>query len=189
MFEKYMILTRGFKNIVEHGEALGFELNVRIPYYRGVWLAVISGFELSVDGEAFTHEQMKVRYKGVTYTMPELAAEEGAHWDHGDALTLLVPTPHRAPGLQMHSAKPAIDATRFDPVQLTVQHRSAGGSGRGRSVQDVARVRGCFVERQQRGSRARETFSQFRQRCVTDVIVLSLVHPRERLRQRDSSGG
>ncbi|MBC2666706.1 hypothetical protein H7F51_14385 [Novosphingobium flavum] len=91
MLEKHMVVTRHFNNVYDDGVATGFRLGVRIPYYRGVWLAVISRFELTVDGDAFAPDTLRVAYKGEEYSMEELAVAETVHWDFGDVLTLIAP--------------------------------------------------------------------------------------------------
>ena len=34
--EKQVIQSVGFRNIEENGEIVGFQLKIRLPYYRGV---------------------------------------------------------------------------------------------------------------------------------------------------------
>ncbi len=37
--EREVIQSVGFRNIVENGEVTGFQLKIRLPYYRGVFLS------------------------------------------------------------------------------------------------------------------------------------------------------
>jgi len=97
MFDKYMVLTRGFQNVSENGQATGFQMKVRITYYRGVFLALIGGFEVTVDGETFKPEQIRFTIGNRTYTMDELAKEERARWPFGEPATLTI---HKPGGLQ-----------------------------------------------------------------------------------------
>ena len=46
MLDVPMIQTRGF-----HNREGGFDLRVRLPYYRGLWTSLIEGATVSVDGE------------------------------------------------------------------------------------------------------------------------------------------
>ena len=50
--KSHVIQTKGFKNVGE-GDASGFQVAVRCPYYRGIWASLIEGAELTVDGETF----------------------------------------------------------------------------------------------------------------------------------------
>jgi hypothetical protein len=93
MFDKYMVLTRGFQNVRENGQIVGFEMKVRITYYRGVFLPLVSGFDVTVDGEKFKPEQLRFSYGGKSYTMEEMAKAETVHWDFGDPATLMVLKP------------------------------------------------------------------------------------------------
>ncbi len=90
MFDKYMVPTRGFQNVVENGQITGFQMLVRINYYRGVYLALIAGFDVTVDGEHFKPEQLRFSIANRTYTMEELAKEEKVRWGFGEAATLTV---------------------------------------------------------------------------------------------------
>jgi hypothetical protein len=93
MFDKYMVLTREFQNVIENGQITGFQMKVRITYYRGVYLALIGGFEVTVDREKFRPEQMRFSIAGRTYTMEELAKAETVRWPFGDEATLIILKP------------------------------------------------------------------------------------------------
>lgn len=100
MFEKYIICTRGFKNVIQNGEAAGFQLDVRISYYRGIPLSCVEGFDVTVDGELFGLDRMRYAIGGRTYTMAEAAEAVDVRWPFGDPLTLLIRKPGGlAPGL------------------------------------------------------------------------------------------
>ena len=53
MIEYDIIQTRGFHNIEENGEIIGFQLCFRLKTYRGVWLSMLRPEDLIVDGEVF----------------------------------------------------------------------------------------------------------------------------------------
>ena len=90
MFEKYMIMTRGFKNVRNNRDTIGFQLNIRTTYYRGVYLALITGLEVSVDGEVFKPEQLRVSFGGRDFTLDEMTREETARWTFGEPATVTV---------------------------------------------------------------------------------------------------
>ena len=48
--EKQVIQSVGFRNITEDGKITGFQLKVRLPYYRVVYLSQIKPGHLIVDG-------------------------------------------------------------------------------------------------------------------------------------------
>ena len=48
MLDTQMIQTRGFRNT-----AGGFQVRLRLPYYRGVWTNLLVGAAIAVDDESF----------------------------------------------------------------------------------------------------------------------------------------
>ncbi len=97
MFEKYMIYDKGFRNVEKDGEITGFQVGVRITYYRGVVLAVIGDFKVTVDGIAYTKDQMTFTVNGNTYTFKEMIGKTDEHWDFGDVAYLTVLRPGGLP--------------------------------------------------------------------------------------------
>lgn len=93
VFEKYMILTRGFKNVHQDGNIVAFQLQVRITYYRGIPLSCVEGFDVTVDGETFTPANIRYSIAGRTFTAAEAAQAGTVRWAFGDPLTLLVSKP------------------------------------------------------------------------------------------------
>jgi len=45
----YNLLQRGFKNVTENGQVVGFQVMIKTAYYRGVILSLIQDLELVVD--------------------------------------------------------------------------------------------------------------------------------------------
>jgi hypothetical protein len=93
MFDKYMVMTRGFQNVTHTGEVTGFQMRVRITYYRGIFLPLLSGFDVTVNGEKFRPEHMRFTLGNHTYTFEELGKAEKVHWDFGVPATLTILKP------------------------------------------------------------------------------------------------
>jgi len=93
MFNKYMILTRDFRNVGESGRLTGFQVKIRIPYYRGVTLSLVDKIDLTVDGEAFSMEQMTFSAGGRTYNFNDLAKTTNTEWAFGEPAILTVSKP------------------------------------------------------------------------------------------------
>jgi hypothetical protein len=93
MFDKYMVTSRGFQNVSAGGQITGFQMQVRITYYRGVFLPIVAGFEITVDGEKVPPEQIRFGLGGRNYTPEEMAKAETVHWDFGTPATLTVLRP------------------------------------------------------------------------------------------------
>lgn len=93
MFDKYMVMSRGFQNVIQNGQIVGFQMKVRITYYRGIFLPLLSGFDVTVDGEKFKPEQVRFGLGNRTYTFDELGKAEKVHWDFGAPATLTILKP------------------------------------------------------------------------------------------------
>lgn len=88
MFEKYLIMTRGFKNVSRNGKATGFQVKIRIPYYRGVFLSLVDNLQLTVDGETFPRDKLRISVGGRSFTIDEMENATNARWFFGDPATL-----------------------------------------------------------------------------------------------------
>jgi len=93
MFEKYMICTTGFKNLSDNDQLTGFQLKVRITYYRGIPLSCLERFDVTLDGEHFGPDNMKYSLGARTFTPAEAANAIDARWFFGDPLTLTISRP------------------------------------------------------------------------------------------------
>lgn len=88
--EREVIQSVGFRNIKEDGKITGFQLKVRLPYYRGVFLSQIMPGTLIVDGERFGKEDIVWNIKGEDYTLEELKHDWNTQWDVTKPATLKV---------------------------------------------------------------------------------------------------
>lgn len=93
MLEQDVIQAKGFKNVMRDGEAVGFEVAVRTPYYRGIWASLLEGAEVTVDGEAYSSERTRWTIGGKTYTAEELAEATDVRWPFEEPATLTVDKP------------------------------------------------------------------------------------------------
>ena len=93
MYETQMILTRGFQNIYENGQAMGFQILLKTAYYRGSFLDLIGAIEINVDGTKYARDQLRLGVNGRTFTMEEAGRVENVHWDFGTAMIVTVLSP------------------------------------------------------------------------------------------------
>ena len=102
MFEKYMICTQDFQNVSSNGQVTGFQVKIRINYYRGCYLSMVDALRLVVDGQEYPTSQMtfsipergpSIKSAVKTYTFAELAKATTVRWFFGDAATLTVTRP------------------------------------------------------------------------------------------------
>lgn len=90
MFEKYMIVEDGVKNLHENGNTTGFQLHARLPYYRGVSLSMVQEIEVSVDGETLPQDRVDITIHGNTYNLQQREDELDDRWEMGEVATLTV---------------------------------------------------------------------------------------------------
>ncbi len=93
MLERPAIQQRGFRNVRQNGQIIGFQVRYRSTYYRGVWLSLSLGFQVTVDGEKFPMEQTTVTFGGKTYTQEEMKKISNVQWPNYEAAILTVAKP------------------------------------------------------------------------------------------------
>ena len=91
--EKQVIQSVGFRNIKENGEIVGFQLKIRLPYYRGVFLSQLRPGTLFVDGERFERQDIIWNINGEDYTMDEMAVDFKTHWNPTKCAVLKIKKP------------------------------------------------------------------------------------------------
>lgn len=76
LFEKYILCDEGFRNIYspEHpdGPAIGFQLKIRVPYYRAPRLSLIYKITVKVDGKEYSPDKFRFTTHHGTFTMDEM---------------------------------------------------------------------------------------------------------------------
>ncbi len=93
MFEEPIIQSRGFVNVGEPGARTGFQLQMRTPYYRGVWLSLVEGAEVTVDGERHTRDEISWTIQGQTCANSELGDQHDRRWPYEEPAILTVTRP------------------------------------------------------------------------------------------------
>lgn len=93
MLAPYTLLSRGFQNVKQNNQIIGFQVLVRIAYYQGIPLPKIGNFEAEVDGEKFGVDKMLFSVGRGTYTYEETAKAEDVRWNYGDLMTLTILKP------------------------------------------------------------------------------------------------
>ncbi len=93
MLEKEVIQEFGFRNVCKNGQIVGFQVRYRSCYYRGVWLSMSLGFDVAVDGEKFSRDQITVTIGGKSYTQEEMKKIGNVQWPISEAAILTVAKP------------------------------------------------------------------------------------------------
>lgn len=90
MFEKHLLQTQGFRNVVEDGTVIGYEFRMRLSYYRGIALAIIAGLRVRVDGAPVDLDRIRLIVGERHFTLEEAAREERVRWELNQAITVRV---------------------------------------------------------------------------------------------------
>jgi len=93
MFDKYLIGENGFRNVAEDGSVTGFQIQVRITYYRGLGLSMVEGFDINVDGKQFPRAAVSFTLRGRTFTFRQMETEYDERWEMGEWAQLTLPLP------------------------------------------------------------------------------------------------
>jgi len=93
MLEKQNIQSRDFKNVLEGGEIVGFQIPFRATYYRGLWLTQLRPATVTVDGEKFEGNQITWTINGKKYEQVELANYPDVNWNIQDLAIFTVRKP------------------------------------------------------------------------------------------------
>lgn len=91
MFDKYIVCPYGLRNVIsETGHLEGFELKIRIPYYRGVPLSCVDSLEVTVGGETFRNDRIRFTVASGSFMMDEMATVADKRWNFDEDATLKV---------------------------------------------------------------------------------------------------
>ena len=90
MLELDLIQSRGFHNLYENGKITGFQFNVRLTYYRGIFLSQLRPQKVVVDGEVFPREDVIWCLNGSDHTYEEMKTNSEVHWGPLSPATLKI---------------------------------------------------------------------------------------------------
>ena len=90
MYDKAMIVGEEFRNVKDGETVTGFQVGMRIPYYRGVVLSLLDNTRLAIDGEMIPHERISLTISGKTLPLTELENDPVTKWEFGDVGILTI---------------------------------------------------------------------------------------------------
>ena len=100
MFDKYLICTDGLRNVIsETGTIEGFEMKIRIPYYRGVPLSVVDEIKINVGGgvggepETYYNDDIRFTVASGSFMMSEMSTVATKRWNLDEDATLKIYKP------------------------------------------------------------------------------------------------
>lgn len=79
-----ILCEQGFKNVVNDGKAVGFQVRVLISYYRGIPFSLIGDYDVEVDGVHYGPDLISFSADGITfYELKELGGHIDDVWEFG----------------------------------------------------------------------------------------------------------
>ena len=93
MFDRFILSDKSFRNLYEKGERVGFIVNARISYYRGIPLSMVHDVKVTVDGETFGTDAMTFVVNGRRYTFKEMNEISNVNWHFGDYMRIEISKP------------------------------------------------------------------------------------------------
>ena len=117
---KYVLCEDGFENRIEDGQITGFNVKMRIPYYRGVPLSLIKDLLVVIDGVEYGRDKLRFHVGGLCFTPDEMKTVVRHRWEFGEKATVEVLKPGGlAPGKHRVEAYAALRITYMPRAELT----------------------------------------------------------------------
>jgi hypothetical protein len=91
VLERELIQSRGFRNVQEGTDTVGFEIALRMPNYRGLWGSLIDGAAVTVDGREWSREEPRWTLQGRTFSIEELRRSTDVRWQLDELATITLP--------------------------------------------------------------------------------------------------
>lgn len=83
MFDKYIVVEDTLRRTADGGS-----IEVRMPYYRGLFLSMVEAVDLTIDGLAVPAADTTFTVHGNTYPFPELPGITDDRWEMGEPAVL-----------------------------------------------------------------------------------------------------
>lgn len=93
MYETHILTDVGCRNIWEAGKKVGFAVNIKINYYRGLPLCCVDEISLWIDGEKLDPDTMYVQHRGKEFPYKEILSDDfptDFYWVFGEFLQVVI---------------------------------------------------------------------------------------------------
>lgn len=88
---KQMLLPEDVEDVIVNGVPVGFNVKLRIPYYRGVCLSLIEDITIKYDDEVYGKDVLTFTTKDGTFRFSEMETITSHRWEFGEKATVFVP--------------------------------------------------------------------------------------------------
>ncbi|THF75221.1 C-glycoside deglycosidase beta subunit domain-containing protein [Cohnella fermenti] len=93
MYDNHILTDVGCRNVWENGKKVGYGVNLKINYYRGLPLCCVDEIALEVDGEKVDPADMVVQHRGREYPYLEILKDDfptDFYWVFGEMLRVVI---------------------------------------------------------------------------------------------------
>ena len=85
MYDSFLVRKDSLQNVCKDGEVVGFKFAVQLANYRGIYLSLVNGFYVNMDGVEYDQDDLTLEaYGQPPRTMTELSKAVWEHWDLQD---------------------------------------------------------------------------------------------------------
>jgi hypothetical protein len=92
VYDKYLLVDGSARNVFDGEDTVGFEVDARIAYYRGLGLSMVEDVSLSVDGNVYPREDTTFTVHGNTYRLDDMETVVDDRWGFTEKATIRVQT-------------------------------------------------------------------------------------------------
>ena len=89
-FEDRVLREDGFYPILINGKSVGFNLDLRINYYRGLPVSSVEEIRLEIDGEEIPQDKILVSVNGKLFAIKQLKELYAEYWGIKTPMHLLI---------------------------------------------------------------------------------------------------
>ena len=93
MYETHILTDAGCRSVWEAGKKIGYAVNIKINYYRGLPLCCVDEISLWVDQEKVDPATMYVQHRGREYSYEEIRSDNfptDFYWIFGEPLRVII---------------------------------------------------------------------------------------------------
>ena len=86
LLEQELIQLRVFRNVIESGKIIGFQIPFRLTYYRGLWASMLRPATVTINGEIYSEKQIYWTIDGKKIEQDDLETDVNTHWNSRDVI-------------------------------------------------------------------------------------------------------
>jgi len=93
MYDAHILTDVGCRSVWEHGKKVGYCVNLKINYYRGLPLCCVDEISLWVDGQPVDPAKMVVQHQGKEYPYLDILKDDfptDFYWIFGEMLRVVI---------------------------------------------------------------------------------------------------